>query len=64
MTRLSDNYYRDGRLWFGYDYDKQSWVKNGVYIECGHPKTMDCQCYGRLHAGEETLPRQREEGDW
>ena len=65
MTRTSINVYRGDRLWDGYDYDKQSWVQNGVYVECGHPKDMDCGCYGRLHAGEATLPRlNRKEGDW
>ncbi len=64
MTRFSNNYYRGGRLWDGYDYDKQAWVLDGVSIDCGHPKDMDCGCYGGLHAGEETLPRERKEGDW
>jgi hypothetical protein len=35
-----------------YDYKNQAWVENGVYIRCGHPESMDCGCYGRLHAGE------------
>ena len=35
-----------------YDYTNQCWVKGGVVLNCGHPKTMDCQCYGRVHAGE------------
>jgi hypothetical protein len=65
MTRKSDNTYRDGRLWVGYDYDKQSWVVDGVYIDCGHPWHLLCDCYGRLHQGEATLPRpDRKEGDW
>ena len=33
-----------------YDYEKQAWVRNGKYIKCGH--VSDCNCYGKLHAGE------------
>jgi len=35
-----------------YDYTNQAWVVNGHYIKCGHPDSMDCDCYGKLHAGE------------
>jgi hypothetical protein len=35
-----------------YDYDKQAWVENGRYLDCSHPAAMNCQCFGRLHAGE------------
>ncbi len=35
-----------------YDYDTQAWVVDGVYVRCGHPDTMQCSCYGRLHEGE------------
>ncbi len=35
-----------------FDYDKQVWVVNGKYQRCGHPNSMDCQCYGKLHAGK------------
>ena len=35
----------------GYDYEKQVWVKNGKYVKCGHPETMDCQCYGKKYEG-------------
>lgn len=46
-------------LW--YDYTNQAWVKNAVYLTCGHDGTAPCGyaldqtpafCYGRLHAGE------------
>jgi hypothetical protein len=43
-TDNPNNYY--------YDYKNQAWVKNGVYLRCGHPKEMNCGCYGRLHKGE------------
>jgi hypothetical protein len=35
-----------------FDYDKQAWVIGGVYQRCGHPETMRCDCYGRIHAGK------------
>ena len=39
-----------------YDYDLQVWIVNGRYQGCGHPETMDCRCYGRLHNGETAPP--------
>jgi len=54
MTRTSTDEYRDGRLWAGFDYDRQAWVSDGVYVRCGHPDTMSCGCYGRDHEGEAT----------
>ena len=55
MSRLSNDE-RDnmGRLLNGYDYTRQAWVLDGHYIDCGHPETMDCSCYGRQHTGEAT----------
>jgi hypothetical protein len=47
MSRMSANTAQDG-----YDYDKQAWYQNGVYVPCGHPASMHCDCYGKLHAGE------------
>lgn len=35
-----------------YDYDRQAWVVDGKYESCGHPENMDCNCWGKLHAGE------------
>ncbi len=54
MSRTSNDLYRNGRLWEGYDYENQSWVKDGKYRRCGHPENMNCQCYGKLHDGEDT----------
>lgn len=53
MSRLSNDQ-RDasGNLINGYDYDHQAWVKDGLYVRCGHPESMDCGCFGREHAGE------------
>ena len=50
--RQSNDEYRNGKLFNGYDYDNQAWVRDGVYVACGHPQAMGCKCYGRLHAGE------------
>lgn len=35
-----------------YDYKNQAWVKEGVYIRCGHREENDCKCYGKEHEGE------------
>ena len=55
MSRTSTDQVADGRLLNGYDYDNQAWVKNGRYVQCGHPEYMDCGCYGRVHEGQETM---------
>lgn len=52
--RLSRDEFRDGRLLNGFDYQNQAWVADGKYVKCGHPETMQCKCYGRIHEGEET----------
>lgn len=55
MSRQSsDEFDREGRLKSGFDYDKQCWVLDYVIQDCGHPKIMDCRCYGRQHEGERT----------
>ena len=36
----------------GYDYVNQAWYMNGVYVRCGHPDTMNCECYGKINAGK------------
>ena len=36
----------------GYDFTNQAWVRKGIYQSCAHPESMNCQCYGKLHAGE------------
>jgi len=44
-----------------YDYTHQAWIDTeGRYLPCNHPPTMDCHCYGKLHAGE-LAPTQRDE---
>ncbi len=39
-----------------YDYKNQAWVVDGRYESCAHPPSMNCRCYGRLHAGEIAPP--------
>ncbi len=50
--RQSNDQYRGGLLWNGFDYTRQAWVKDGKYVRCGHPESMACGCFGRLFAGE------------
>lgn len=52
MSRTSNNTYQEGWLHNGYDYIRQAWVKDGVYVRCGHPESLNCSCYGRKHEGE------------
>lgn len=35
-----------------FDYSNQAWAVNGRYVRCGHPDSMNCRCYGKLHEGE------------
>jgi len=34
-----------------YDYDNQCWIKSGIIQRCGHPESMNCNCFGRHWAG-------------
>lgn len=43
-----------------FDYDNQAWIEDGRYVRCGHPESMDCGCYGRIHEGEEAPESQDE----
>ncbi len=54
MSRHSTNEYRNNRLQNGFDYERQAWAVDGLYINCWHPESMKCTCYGREHQGEET----------
>ena len=55
MTRTSNNLHviETGRLIHGYDYENQAWVKDGVYVACGHPDSWNCLCYGKINAGNQ-----------
>ena len=35
-----------------FDYAHQAWTFNGRYVRCGHPDSMNCDCYGKLHQGQ------------
>jgi len=52
--RISNNETVKGRLMSGFDYKNQAWVKNGLYVRCGHPENVNCNCYGKRHEGEPT----------
>jgi len=41
-----------------FDYDNQCWIVGGKVERCGHPETMNCGCYGRIHAGERATAEQ------
>jgi hypothetical protein len=69
VSRTSNDEYRNGLLFNGYDYTQQAWVVDGVYFTCGHSKpnpltgkATSCTCYGRLHEGEPSIERQAPEG--
>jgi len=49
---MSRNYYCADKAKLSYDYEKQVWIKDGKYVNCGHPEEMNCDCYGRKHNGE------------
>jgi hypothetical protein len=53
-TNMQTIEHSTGRLVNGFDYERQAWVIDGKYRRCGHPQNMRCNCYGRLHEGEET----------
>jgi hypothetical protein len=40
VTRLSNDEWRDGFVWNGFDYALQVWVVDGVVQRCGHPPAM------------------------
>ena len=53
MRTSTDQLDKNGMLINGYDYDLQVWVKSGIIIECGHPKSMGMKCCNqRRYAGK------------
>lgn len=52
--RTSENVYGCGRLLDGYDYRNQAFVRDGIYVRCGHPETLNCQCFGKRKEGYQT----------
>ena len=60
MSRDSVNQVIGGRLVNGYDYHNQAWVLHGRYVACGHPKDINCNCFGKVNAGLQTAPKGKE----
>ena len=52
MSRTSNDVYVNGILLNGRDYSHFADVIDGFYVDCQHPRSMDCGCYGRIHQGE------------
>jgi len=40
---------------YSFDYENQVWIKGGRYQDCGHPKHMNCKCFGRLHKNKKAI---------
>ena len=40
---------------YSFDYENQVWIKGGKYQDCGHPKHMNCKCFGRLHRNKKAI---------
>ncbi|KKL12908.1 hypothetical protein LCGC14_2531060 [marine sediment metagenome] len=40
MSRESTDEIRNGRVFNGFDYSLQVWVKNGTCQDCAHPRSM------------------------
>ena len=58
MTRVSRDEIRHGRVWNGFDYQLQVWVKDGCVLPCGHPEQMRPRgpcCNSNLYAGQTIL---------
>lgn len=52
---MSINYYCKDKAKYSFDYDKQVWIIDGKYLDCNHPREMECNCYGREHAGKQAI---------
>jgi hypothetical protein len=65
MSRVSGDEFRHGRVWNGFDYELQVWVRNGIIQNCGHPammRTQDGPCCNAYHlAGQKILDIPRAE---
>lgn len=38
-----------------YDYQNHAWTEDGKYVRCVHKE--ECECYGKLHEGEQVDPK-------
>ena len=53
MSRQSTDEIKNDRVFNGYDYTLQVWVKNGVVQPCVHPGRMGPRCCNqRIYAGK------------
>jgi hypothetical protein len=52
MSRL---YYSKDKSDYSFDYENQVWIKGGKYQDCGHPKHMNCKCFGRLNKNKKVI---------
>lgn len=52
--RTGQNEMQAGVIKNGFSYTHQCWIRDFVIQRCGHPETMDCGCFGKRHAGEQT----------
>lgn len=52
MTK--DNKASDTGIPTVYDYERQAWVRDGLYAQCGHEG--ECYCYGRKNRGKAPEP--------
>lgn len=51
--KISQDLYFNKKIKLGYDYLNQAWILDDKYLRCGHDELMNCNCFGRLHQGEE-----------
>ncbi len=52
MSRESTDEIKNGRVFNGFDYSLQVWVRNGVILDCAHPERMGARCCNqRIFAG-------------
>ena len=52
QAHMSRSYFSEDKKADSYDYKNQVWIRDGKYQDCGHPQTMDCRCFGRIHKNE------------
>jgi len=50
MSRFSSDQYKDGKVFNGFDYALQVWVKEGRVQMCGH-LSEECGCNQRKYSG-------------
>ena len=51
--RQGDNEIQAAVIKNGFSYEHQCWIINFVVQRCGHPESMGCKCFGRIHEGQQ-----------